>query len=125
MYPSPVNWRPIQEAGGTVAHMSDGSEVRLLSLRLLWRRSAGLGLAGLGIQLLAACSPAAPAPAPATTAPAAPAAAAPATVAAHPRGVALGKLPTFMPVQAQAPDLPGTPDGLVSPGYIKYPATLF
>ena len=54
----------------------------------------------------------------------APAPAAP-PLAAQPKGVALGKLPTFIPIQGQAPDLPGTPDGLVSPGWIKYPKSLF
>ena len=41
--------------------------------------------------------------------------------APKPAGVALGQLPTFTPFQAPAPDLPGTPDGLVSPGYVNYP----
>src|SRR5438128_3106433 len=91
------------------------------SRRLLLRTSAGLGL----VQLLAACSPTPPAtptatvvPKPAaaptsaapaaptsaaaptsvpTSAAAAPTSAAPATIAAQPKGVALGKLPAFIP----------------------------
>jgi hypothetical protein len=36
--------------------------------------------------------------------------------------VALGQLPTYQPVQGvPPPDLPGTPDGLVSPAYLTYP----
>ena len=48
---------------------------------------------------------------------------APATVSAAPKpaGVALGQLPTFVPFKAPEPDLPGTADGIVSPGYINYP----
>jgi putative aldouronate transport system substrate-binding protein len=62
--------------------------------------------------LLSACSTAAPTSAPLN--------AAPATVAAQPRGTS-GKLPTYLPTQGQAPALPGSPDGLVSPGWISYP----
>jgi putative aldouronate transport system substrate-binding protein len=52
-----------------------------------------------------------------------PAQTAPATVAAAPKpaGVALGQLPTLVPFKAPDPDLPGTGDGTVSPGYINYP----
>lgn len=95
-----------------------------------------LALAGLGLPLVAACTQATPTPAP-TTAAAAPTTAAqpqtaatqsaPATAAAQPRGVALGKLPTFVPIQntVSPPDLPGSGDGLVNPGYTSYPKQLF
>jgi putative aldouronate transport system substrate-binding protein len=93
------------------------------------------GLVAASAQLLAACTQNAPSVAPtalpATAAPkptalpapagSTPAQAAPATAAPTNRGVALGKLPTYQPVQGPQPDLPGTPDGLVNPGFLKYP----
>jgi putative aldouronate transport system substrate-binding protein len=122
--------------------MKENSELGGLSRRLLLRRGAHLGFAGLAVQLLAACgqaSPAAPTAAPVPTAAPKPAtaaaptsatavtlataaatAAAPGAINAQPK-VALGKLPTFIPVQGPPPDLPGGADGLVSPGWIKYP----
>jgi putative aldouronate transport system substrate-binding protein len=118
--------------------MSGPSHGQTLSRRNLLRAGLHLGLAGAAVQVLEACSPAAPAAPSAASAPtaapkptSAPAAApngapaaaqsAPPTVAATSRGVALGKLPTFTPIQGPPPDLPGSPDGLVSPGWIKYP----
>src|SRR5436190_23948493 len=68
----------------------------------------------LSIGLLAACT--APPTAAPTSAPAAPA-----IVAPKPGGVALGQLPTYVALQGPTPDLPGTPDGLVAPGYTNYP----
>jgi putative aldouronate transport system substrate-binding protein len=57
-----------------------------------------------------------------TTAPAAAQATAPAVVPPKPAGVALGQLPAYVPIQGlPTPDLPGTPDGLVSPAYLTYP----
>lgn len=116
------------------------------SRRTLLRR--GFALGGLALPLLAACSstsPSAPAAAPAATsaptaaskpttaaAPTSPPAAAgqttaPATVAAQPKGVALGKLPAYVPIQntVSPPDLPGSSDGLVNPGWTSYPKQLF
>src|SRR4051812_27956923 len=61
----------------------------------------------LSLGLLAACS--------------APPAAAPTVAPSKPGGVALGQLPTYVPIQGLTPDLPGTPDGLVAPGYTNYP----
>jgi putative aldouronate transport system substrate-binding protein len=111
---------------------------RRLSRRHLLRRAGQVSLAGLALPLLAACgqaTPSIPTAASAPTAPPAAPASAPATgstqVAPPPTTgtgvlsaqskVALGKLPTFTPVNGPAPDLPGSPDGLVSPGWIKYP----
>ena len=57
------------------------------------------------VLLLEACASQAPASAPQATA--APAAAV--------------QLPTYVPFQGPPPDLPGSPDGLVPPGYLNYP----
>jgi hypothetical protein len=106
--------------------MPTGGEDRVVSRRRLLPHSAVLTIASVGLPLLGACTaptPAAPtslpeaAPKATSTAPAA----APASVTAQPKAVALGKLPTFMPVQGPPPDLPGSGDGLVSPGWAKYP----
>ena len=118
----------LQPAASSPAIVYDG---RMFKSRRAFLRQS-LGLAGLALPLLAACSqtaPAATAPTPApTTAPAqAQAQTAPATVAAQPKGVALGKLPSFVPIQntVSPPDLPGSADGLVNPGWISYPKQLF
>ena len=81
-----------------------------------------LALAGLGLPLLAACSPASP-----PGAQPAPPQSAPATVPPQQKGAAASKLPTFVPIQntVSAPDLPGSPDGLVNPGWTSYPKQLF
>src|SRR4030081_1533908 len=38
-----------------------------------------------------------------------------------PARAALAQLPTNIPITRLTPDLPGTPDGLVAPGFITYP----
>ncbi len=73
---------------------------------------------GSAIPLLAACTGQEPAP---TAAPAVAPKAAPATAAPKAAAVALGQLPTFVPIQGPTPDLPGSADGLVAPGYRNYP----
>jgi putative aldouronate transport system substrate-binding protein len=114
-------------------------------------RFAAAGVALGGVALLQACAPAAPSPAPTpppaaptpaaaapakpTTPPAAaPTSAAPATGAtAAPAAlsgqskVALGKLPAYVRIQntVSPPDLPGSADGLVNPGWTSYPKQLF
>ncbi|MBV9174977.1 MAG: hypothetical protein JOZ81_33370 [Chloroflexi bacterium] len=76
------------------------------------------------LPLLSACTTSVPA-AP-TAAPTAAATAVRASGTAQPKSVALGALPTFTPVQGPPPQLPGTPDGLVSPAWTSYPkASLF
>src|SRR5215204_81436 len=122
--------------------MQAESERSRPSRRTFLLRSAGV----MALPLLAACGQPALTPGPATaptTKPAAPAGqaapastsapttapaaapaptTAPAVVPPKPAGVALGQLPTYVPVQGlPAPDLPGTPDGLVSPAYLTYP----
>ncbi|MBV9581386.1 MAG: hypothetical protein JO057_22635 [Chloroflexi bacterium] len=100
--------------------------------RAFLQRTAGL--VGVALPLLAACSASAP-PAP-TAAPAQPqpptsATASgnttPATLTPRAKGVAVGDLPTRVPIQntVAPPDLPGTDDGLVSPGWTSYPRQLF
>src|ERR1051326_8749247 len=67
--------------------------------------------------------------APATTGTSAPAAAKPATqTGLVPGQLPVSKgltLPARVPIQAAPPDLPGSADGLVDPGYINYPANPF
>jgi putative aldouronate transport system substrate-binding protein len=79
-----------------------------------------IGLVGLALPLLAACS----AGAPAATAPAQ---SAPGTAAPQPKAAASSKLPSYVPVQntVSPPDLPGSADGLVNPGWTSYPKQLF
>src|SRR6266851_1835484 len=97
--------------------------MKALSRRTFLRASA----VAMTLPLLAACSSTAPssptaAPPPATAKPAAAPTTPPATVAAaKPAGVALGQLPSFIPFKGPQPDLPGSSDGMVSPGYINYP----
>jgi putative aldouronate transport system substrate-binding protein len=77
--------------------------------RAFLRTAAGLVVTAAGLPALAACSVAAPA------APAASSASSGAKVT----------LPTYVPLpNLPAADLPGTPDGLLAPGYLKYPANL-
>src|SRR5437870_6513122 len=81
--------------------------MKALSRRTFLRHSA----LAVTLPLLAACSSTAP-----TTA------TAPTTVAAaKSAGVVLGQLPSFIPFKGPQADLPGTADGMVSPGYINYP----
>src|SRR5437868_2868214 len=120
--------------------------------RIFIARLSALGFGSFGMALLAACSSAnSGAPAAAPTAPTAPpakptAAPASATTAAAPAqptapassaagakvitsqpgaSVTVGgvRLPTYMPYTAGQPDSPGSPDGMVDPGYKAYPAT--
>src|SRR5215207_8090906 len=106
---------------------------------------SGVGLT-IGVGLLAACTSPAPTPAPtqpavvptkpaaaptqpAAAAPTQPAAApaattAPAAAAAKPAGGVLSKLPTLAQPPMPTPDLPGSGDGLIDPGYFTYPKEL-
>jgi putative aldouronate transport system substrate-binding protein len=78
-----------------------------ISRRRLLYVSAGVA----GLQLLAACSPAAPS--------------APTASSAGGKALIIIKLPTSVPIaNLPKPDLPGTPDGLVVPGYLRYPSSL-
>ncbi|HEX8969432.1 MAG TPA: extracellular solute-binding protein [Chloroflexota bacterium] len=88
-----------------------------ISRRGLLRLGAGVAWTALGAQLLAACSPAAPAGNAGTSG------AAGASSGSTSRGPV--QLPTSVPMaNLPQPDLPGTPDGLVMPGYLRYPANL-
>ncbi len=80
------------------------------------RASGGVVFGVVGMQLVAACSPTSPAP---SAAAGTPAASGGTTVQGK------VKLPTLSPM-ANLPkaDLAGTADGLVMPGYLKYPANL-
>src|ERR1043165_4108682 len=80
-----------------------------LSRRGLLRATAGLAFTTIGMPLLAACSPAAPSGGSGT----------------GPSSSARVKLPTYAPLpNLPKPDLDGSPDGLVEPGYLKYPVNL-
>jgi putative aldouronate transport system substrate-binding protein len=96
------------------------TESRVARRVLLQQTSA---LLVVGVPLLAACA------APPTSQPtAAPAASAPTTAPAQtsqPKPAAAAKLPTYTPRQGATPDLPGSADGLVSPGWNSYPKQLF
>src|SRR4051794_22440301 len=105
--------------------------MRVCSRRHVLRSSALV----CALPLLVACSPtltSSPTPAPTAAPkptlppPTAAATVAPTTAAAtvappKPAGVALGQLPTLVPFKAPDPDLPGSGNGMVSPGYINYP----
>src|SRR5690349_7657165 len=82
--------------------------VAAISRRGFIRRA---GLLGVALPLLAACSQAAPS----------------GTAPAPTRGAALGQLPSYVPIQntVSPPDLPGSTDGLVNPGWTTYPKQLF
>jgi putative aldouronate transport system substrate-binding protein len=74
------------------------------------RLGAGLACTAAGLNLLAACTPAPQTPAASTSAV---------------KSTAKLSLPTSMPIGTlPRPDLAGTPDGLVMPGYLKYPGPL-
>jgi putative aldouronate transport system substrate-binding protein len=116
----------------------------VLSRRGFVQRAIG-GLALGTLALLQACAspppPGSPTAAQPTTAPAAQPTAAggataaptsaasgakPAAVAATPAGATKGvTLPTRVPLAGAKPDLPGSADGLIDPGYVNYPATQF
>src|SRR5262252_501076 len=88
--------------------------------RTFLRASATTGVAAL----LAACAAPTPTAGP-TTVPAAAPTTAPATGAAKPASTA-AKLPTYQPpANAPKPDFPGSPDGIVEPGYVNWPSTTF
>jgi putative aldouronate transport system substrate-binding protein len=71
--------------------------------------SATLAWSAVSLQLVAACTPSAPS--------------APASSSASTGGRV--KLPTSVPMaNLPKPDLPGTPDGVVVPGYLRYPSSL-
>jgi putative aldouronate transport system substrate-binding protein len=100
--------------------------MKALSRRTFLRHSA----LAVTLPLLAACSSPAPTTPPATAKPAAaptsaptsaPTAAPTVAAAAKPASVSLGQLPAYVPIQKLTPDLPGTPDGLVAPGFLTYP----
>ena len=112
---------------------------RALGRRQFLRLTAGAGAAAGISALLAACGSGAASPstssagAPASSASAAsPAASAASTrasaAASAPAGakVAAVQLPTFQaPAQMPKPDLPGSTDGVIEPGYINVPKTAF
>src|SRR5712691_3899759 len=78
-----------------------------ISRRALLRAATGVVLGAVSVPLLSACAPA------------------PSTPAASTNGSAKVKLPAYaaLPNLPNA-DLPGTPDGLLAPGYQRYPGNL-
>src|SRR5215468_9712057 len=82
-----------------------------LSRRGLLRATAGVAVAAVGIQLLAACAPAA--------------SPAGGGAASAPSSSSKVKLPSYIALaNLTNADLPGSPDGLIEPGYLKYPANV-
>src|ERR1700681_3272563 len=80
-----------------------------ISRRALIARCAALACSAVGLQHITACTPATPR--------------APAATSTNSGGKL--KLPTSMPMaNLPKPDLPGTADGLVMPGYLRYPSNL-
>ncbi|MBV9577517.1 MAG: hypothetical protein JO057_02885 [Chloroflexi bacterium] len=105
-------------------HRVGGGLESWLSRRSLLRASAQSGLLMGAAALLSACGLNSTPTPPGNGAPAA-ANTAPAAVAATPASAKL-QLPTYQPpVNAPAPDYPGSADGAVMPGYINYPKTPF
>ncbi|MBV9577444.1 MAG: hypothetical protein JO057_02515, partial [Chloroflexi bacterium] len=94
-----------------------------MNTRRVFLRQAGL-LAIVGLPLLAACAAPAPGSSP-TTSTSAGSAPTTAPAAAQPKPAAGAKLPTYAPTTGAAPELPGSADGLVSPGWTSYPKQLF
>jgi putative aldouronate transport system substrate-binding protein len=83
-----------------------------LSRRDFLRGAAGAGIGAAILPMLSACAPAAPS---------APSASGAASSASGGRV----KLPTYVALpNLPPPDLPGSPDGLLAPGYNKYPTNL-
>jgi putative aldouronate transport system substrate-binding protein len=82
---------------------------RAASRRTLLRAAGGIVLGAAGMPLLAACAPGAPARSAGSTA----------------TGGGRVRLPAYVAL-ANLPvaDLPGTPDGLLAPGYLRYPTNL-
>src|SRR5262245_10793354 len=82
-----------------------------LSRRGLLRASAGLAVATVGIQLLAACAPAATSGG--------------GSAASGPSNSSKVKLPSYVALaNLTNADLPGSADGRIEPGYLKYPSNL-
>src|SRR5437879_7943595 len=82
-----------------------------ISRRALLRATGGVLLGAASMPLLAACGPGAPATSGKSGPPAS--------------GGAKVKLPTYVALpNLPNADLPGTPDGLLAPGYQRYPANL-
>jgi putative aldouronate transport system substrate-binding protein len=85
-----------------------------VSRRTFLRRASGIVLGAAGMQLVAACAPSAP------SRPATP----PSSGGGTPSGGRV-VLPTYQPLANLPPaDLLGSPDGLLAPGYLKYPTNL-
>src|SRR5947207_12579084 len=83
------------------------ASARHINRRGFLQSSGGVIFGIAGMQLLAACAPSAP----------------PAGTQVATAGKV--KLPTLIPMaNLPKPDLPGTADGLVMPGYLRYPANL-
>lgn len=84
-----------------------------VSRRGFLRVAGGIALGAVSVPLLQACAPSSP------SAPAG---------SATKNGAASGgkvKLPTYVALpNLPAPDMPGTPDGLLAPGYVRYPGNL-
>src|SRR5229473_1538946 len=98
---------------------NDRSSVALS--RRAFVRLAGGGLLVSAVALLEACAPTAPAAAAAT-------AAKPSQAGLVPGQIGVSKsvtLPTRIPIPGAKPDLPGSADGLIDPGYVNYPAAPF
>src|SRR5689334_10308761 len=85
----------------------------MTSRRAFLRAASGVMLSAAGLPVLAACAPATPST---STKP---------SSSTGASGAAKVALPTYVPLSNLPPaDLPGTPDGLLAPGYTKYPAQL-
>ena len=82
-----------------------------------------LFVVSVGVPLAAACGGSAP-PVAGTSAPPTSVSAPPPTPTAPVRAASASGLPSYVPVQGPAPDLPPTADG-VDPGYLNFPRTLF
>jgi putative aldouronate transport system substrate-binding protein len=81
-----------------------------VSRRGFLRVAGGIALGAVSVPLLQACAPSAPS--------------APTTKST---GASSGrvKLPTYVALpNLPVPDMPGTPDGLLAPGYVRYPSNL-
>jgi putative aldouronate transport system substrate-binding protein len=82
-----------------------------LSRRAFLRAAGGVLVTATGLPVLAACSPSAPS--------------SPSGGGGGASSGAKVALPTYVPLPNLPPaDLPGSPDGLLAPGYLKYPANL-
>src|SRR5215470_558753 len=87
-----------------------------VSRRAFLRAAGGVALGAAAVPILAACGVGAPASSPGT--------ASGSRSAAAPSGGKV-KLPTYVALpNLPSPDLPGSTDGLLAPGYQKYPTNL-